>query len=95
MKLPDDVAKTAPLPDFSKFKFLPRRTDIVYRNNRGYNLTIDHLPWGEGAFSIKRYRLSAMEDLQLVEEKQGRGNSLTLRHPLAPDAMELIVLQAK
>lgn len=94
-KLPDDVAKTAPLPDFSKFKFLPRRTDIVYRNNMGYNLTIDHLPWGKGTFSIKRYRLSTMEDLQLVEEKQGRGNSLTLRDPLAPDAMELIVLQAK
>jgi hypothetical protein len=93
MQLPADVAKSAPLPDFSKFKFLPRRTDIVYRNNGGYNLTINHLPWGKKSFHVRRYRISQTQDLDLIDEKHGKGDSLKLQSPLAPDALELIVLE--
>jgi xylan 1,4-beta-xylosidase len=95
MKMPADVAKTIPLPDFSKFKTLPRRTDIVYRNNAGYGLTVDHLPWGKKAFSVKRYRISKTEDFEVVGEMRSAGSSLKLASPLAPDAVELIVLQQR
>ncbi|HZW79529.1 MAG TPA: hypothetical protein VFF50_03570 [Candidatus Deferrimicrobiaceae bacterium] len=93
MPMPADVLKSAPVPDFSKFKFLPRRTDIVYRDNAGYNLTIDNLPWGKKAFHIKRYRISKTQNLESVDEKLGVGASLNLSSALAPEAMELIVLQ--
>ena len=93
MPMPADVLKSAPVPDFSKFKFLPRRTDIVYRDNAGYNLTIDNLPWGKKAFHIKRYRISKTQNFELVDEKEGVGNSLSLSSPLAPEAIELVVLQ--
>jgi xylan 1,4-beta-xylosidase len=95
MQLPADVVKSAPVPDFSKFKFLPKRTDIVYRDNAGYNLTIDHLPWGNKAYRIKRYRLSDTHNLDLVEEKTGAGGRFQFSTALAPDALELIVLQAE
>jgi hypothetical protein len=95
MPLPADVAKSAPVPDFSKFKFLPQRTDILYRSNAGYNLTIDHLPWGERAYRIKRYRLSEAHNLDLVEDKTGAGGRFQFSTALAPDALELIVLQVE
>ena len=93
MPMPADVLKSAPVPDFSKFKLLPRRTDIVYRDNAGYNLTIHNLPWGKKAFHIKRYRISKTQNFELVDEKEGVGNSLSLSSPLPPEAMELVVLQ--
>jgi len=93
MKMPADVLKSAPVPDFSKFKFLPHRTDIVYRDNAGYNLTISNLGWGDKTFRVKRYRISQTQNLDLVDEKSAVGDSLNLASPLAPDALELIVLQ--
>jgi xylan 1,4-beta-xylosidase len=94
MQMPADVLKSVPLPDFSKFKPLPRRTGIVYSDNAGYNVTINNLPWGKKAFSIKRYRISKRQNLELVDEKRSVGDSLNLSSPLAPEAIELIVLQA-
>jgi hypothetical protein len=94
--MPPELQKIGPpLPDFSKVKFLPPRTGIVYRNNAGYNLTINNLPWGNEAFTIKRYRISKSENFELVEEKSVAGGSLRVGNPLAPDAVELIVLQRK
>ena len=94
MQIPPEALKALPaLPDFSKLKFLPPRTDIVYRDNAGYNLTITNLPWGEKTFSVKRYRISETQNLDLVEEKSGAGGTLNFSSPLAPDAVELIVLQ--
>jgi hypothetical protein len=95
MPLPPDVVKSIPLPDFTKFKSLPRRTDIVYRGNDGYNLTVSNLPWGKSKFTVKRYRLDNTRDLELVDEKQSSGNTLNVSSALAPEAMELIVLQRK
>jgi xylan 1,4-beta-xylosidase len=93
MPMPPELQKaTPPMPDMSKVKFLPLRTGIVYRDNRGYNLSIRSLPWGTAPFSIKRYRISKTRDLDLEEEKSARGNSSNLINALAPDALELIVL---
>ncbi|MGA8149689.1 MAG: hypothetical protein WB952_01835 [Terriglobales bacterium] len=94
MQMPPELVKASPpQPDFSKVKFLPPRTDIFYRDNAGYNLTITNLPWGKAAFRLKRYRISETQNLDLVEEKAVAGGVLNLSHPLAPDAVELIVLQ--
>jgi xylan 1,4-beta-xylosidase len=94
MPMPPELKKAAPpMPDMSKVKFLPLRTDIVYRDNRGYNLTIRNLPWGSAPFSIKRYRVSKSQNLDLVEESSAKGDSLNLTNALAPDALELIVLK--
>jgi hypothetical protein len=94
MPMPPELKNAAPpMPDMSKVKFLPLRTDIVYRDNRGYNLTVRNLPWGGARFSIKRYRVSKNQDLDLVEESSANGNSLNLTNALAPDALELIVLR--
>ena len=96
MKMPQDVLKTLPPSlDFSKLKFLPRRTDIVYRDNSGYNLTVENLPWGKKAFSVKRYRIDETRNLDLVEDKSEIGGSLKLSNALAPDSVELIVLQKR
>jgi hypothetical protein len=97
MPLPADVAKSAPLPDFSKFKFLPKRTDIVYRNNAGYSLTVDHLPWGKKPYRIQRYRISDTQNLAPAEAegKTGNGGRLELSGALKPDAVELIVLNVE
>jgi hypothetical protein len=75
--------------------WLPHRTDIVYRDNAGYDLTVSNLPWGKEAFSLKRYRLSATQNLELVERGSGNGGSMRLSHPLPTDTVELIVLERK
>jgi xylan 1,4-beta-xylosidase len=96
MQMPPDLVKASPpMPDFSKVKSLPRRTDIVYRDNAGYNLTIHNLPWGNKAFTVKRYRIGQTQNLELVEERSGAGGSLNLSNSLAPNAVELIVLQRR
>jgi len=96
MQIPADVKKALPpWLDFSKMRFLPRRTDIVYRDNAGYSLTIDNLPWGKKPFTVKRYRIDGTRNLDLMEEKSGVGGSLKLSNPLAPDAVELIVLKRR
>jgi xylan 1,4-beta-xylosidase len=96
MQVPPEISKTLPPSlDFSKLKFLPRRTNIVYRDNAGYSLTVDNLPWGKNAFSIKRYRIDKAHNLALIEEKSGAGGSLNLSNALAPDSVELIVLQKR
>ena len=69
--------------------------NIVYRDNTGYNLTIDNLPWGKRAFTLKRYRLSRTQNLELVEERSGRGGTLKLSQPLPTDSLDLIILDGK
>lgn len=96
MTVPAEVMKTVPSSvDFTKLKFLPLRKDIQYHDNSGYDLAIDNLPWGKTAFQMKRYRISKTKNLELMEETKGDGGSIKLSRELAPDAMELIVLQKK
>jgi hypothetical protein len=95
MPMPADVALPPPAPDAKPERYLAGRTDIVYRDNAGYHLTIDKLPWGKGAFSIKRYRISKSQNMELVEEQAGSGGSLKLSHPLPVDTIELIVLERR
>lgn len=86
---------STPAFEVNKYKLLPNRTDIFYKDNVGYNLTISNLPWGKKEFSVKRYRISGTQNLELVEEKSGTGDNYKVSGPLAPDGVELIVLQRK
>jgi xylan 1,4-beta-xylosidase len=96
MSMPPELQKAAPpMPDMSKVKFLPVRPDIVYHDNAGYNLTIKDLPWGAAEFTLKRYRISNQENLDLVETRQAKGDTLRLSHPLPPNTLELIVLHRR
>ena len=79
----------------SRKTFLPVRTGIVYRDNAGYTLTVNNLPWSNKAFSIRRYRISNSQNLELVEEKQGSGGKLELSSPMPTDTIDLIVLERK
>ncbi len=80
-------------PDSRGHIWLPHRTDVVYRDNAGYHLTLSHLPWGKKAFSLRRYRLSAAQNLDLVERKSGSGGTMRLSHPMPVNTVELIVLE--
>jgi hypothetical protein len=94
----DLVAKPKPAPANpapAPTNELPQRTDIVYKDNAGYNLAIDNLPWGKAAFTMERYRISETQNLDLVEKKSAEGGSLTLSNPLATDTVELIILHRK
>ena len=94
MQMPPDLQKSGPPPpDFSKVKFLSARKDVVYRDNTGYTLTIDNLPWGAAPYTIKRYRISGIKDLDLVEENSSSGGVANISSPLTPPEVELIVLQ--
>ena len=85
-----DRWRVAPFsPPFNK------RTDIVYRDNAGYSLSIENLPWGKAPFTLKRYRISAKQSFDLVEERSASGASITLSNPLQVDNVELITLQRK
>jgi xylan 1,4-beta-xylosidase len=96
MQMPAELQEPgAPSFDINKYKLLPNRTDIVYRNNAGYNLTINNLPWAKQGFTVKRYRISQTENLDLVEEKSRSGDSFKLSSPLAADGIELLILQRK
>jgi hypothetical protein len=56
---------------------------------------IDNLPWGKAAFTLKRYRISNTQNLELVEEESGSGGSLKLSNPMSTDTIELIVLERR
>lgn len=71
---------------------LPPRTGIRYADNAGYTLTLDHLPWGARKFSLKRYRISATQSLDLVEDSTLSGSAVTLAHDLPVNTVDLVVL---
>jgi hypothetical protein len=58
-----------------------------------YALRVAHLPWGKRPFTVKRYRTDEQHDFALMEEFETRGGALELERPLAPPAIELIVLR--
>ena len=54
-----------------------------------------NLPWGQREFSVKRYRITEKENLDLVGETSGKGGTFSLSNPLPPPAVELIILEQK
>jgi hypothetical protein len=71
-----------------------RRHEIVYRDNAGYALVVTHLPWGQGEFTVKRYRVTRTENWA-ESESSGKGGALEMSNPLPPPGVELIVIRRK
>ena len=94
MPTPQDVLTLLNV-DFSKLKSLPRRTNLPREGPSGYELKINHLPWGNAAFSVKRFRTSETQDLALVEQTSGKDGKLHLSASLPAPAVELIVLERR
>ena len=80
-------------PGFPQGVYLPPQ-NLNYVNNQGYNITINNLPWGDGAFSVLRFRLTQNIPLQLTDWSVASGGTATLSAALPPPAIELIILHA-
>ena len=97
MHMPAELQDPAAPSQFDehKYRLLPNRTDIVYRDNAGYSLTIKNLPWGKAAFTLKRYRISKTQRLDLIEEKALSGDTVTLSNAFPVDTVDLLVLERR
>ncbi|HVW67477.1 MAG TPA: hypothetical protein VHB68_00820, partial [Steroidobacteraceae bacterium] len=69
------------------------RRQISYRENEGFDLTIDHLPAGR-AYLVERCRITATDDFQRLASIVPAGGPVHLREPLPPPGVELITVRA-
>jgi hypothetical protein len=92
-EVPKALKPLHPTPALN-FKRAPLR-EIEYKDNRGYKLVIDRLPWGNSQFTLKRYRLDQNHDLAQVENRTSRGNRVELSNDLPPPGIELITLRKR
>ncbi len=70
---------------------LPRRT-VSYADNHGYDLTIEGLQAGK-TYTVERYRITAQNNMSLVDTSMGTGPSIHLYATLPPPGIELVVLK--
>jgi xylan 1,4-beta-xylosidase len=85
----DDVLHVPPVFDV---RLLARRS-IAYRNNSGYDLTIEHLP-ANRSYTIERCRISAASDTASPGGALHAGATVRLQEKLPPPGIELITLRA-
>lgn len=85
----DDVLHVPPVFDV---RLLARRS-ISYRNNGGYDLTIDRLP-ANRHYSVERCRISAAQDFQSIGTTIHEELPIRLRDQLPPPGIELITIRA-
>lgn len=71
-------------------KLLERRS-ITYRNNDGYDLTLENLE--PRPYTVERYRIASSNDLALVDRTEHRGPRIRLSAAMPPPAIELVVLK--
>ena len=85
----DDVLHVPPVFDV---RLLARRS-IAYRNNSGYDLTVDHLPTTR-RYSVERCRISAAHDFTNLGTTLYVNAPIRLQNELPPPAIELITIRA-
>lgn len=85
----DDVLHVPPVFDV---RLLARRS-VAYRNNGGYDLTIDRLP-ANRRYSVERCRISASHDFTKVGSTLYSEVPIRLRDRLPPPGIELITIRA-
>ena len=85
----DDVLHVPPVFDV---RLLARRS-IAYRNNSGYDLTIDHLP-ANRRYSVERCRISPAHDFTHLSTTLYANAPVRLRNELPPPGIELITIRA-
>jgi hypothetical protein len=71
---------------------LPERRALEYRDNGGYDATIN-MPTS-GKYLVKRYRISDSSNFALLDQSKQTGPSIHLRAALPPPGIELIVISA-
>ena len=80
------------VPPVFDVRLLARRS-ISYRNNSGYDLTIDHLP-ANRRYSVERCRISAANDFTSVGTTIYANAPIRLQNELPPPGIELVTLRA-
>jgi len=85
----DDVLHVPPVFDV---RLLARRS-ISYRNNSGYDLTIDHLP-ADRRYRVERCRISAAQDFTSLGTTLHDGGPIHLQDELPPPGIELVTIRA-
>jgi xylan 1,4-beta-xylosidase len=73
---------------------LLERRSLSYERNRGYSLAIDKLPAGQ-EYTVQRYRISAQDNLSLIDTSVQSGPRIQLDATLPPPAIELVVLERR
>ncbi len=85
----DDILHVPPLFDVT---LLPRR-DVDYRDNGGFDLTVQHLA-ADRAYVMETCRITEQDDFQPVRKVIAAGAALHLAARLPPPGVELITLRA-
>jgi hypothetical protein len=80
------------VPPVFDVRLLARRS-VVYRNNSGYDLTIDHLRT-DRRYVVERCRISEADDFSRREKTVYEGGTIHLRNELPPPGVELITIHA-
>ncbi|HEY6924386.1 MAG TPA: glycosyl hydrolase [Steroidobacteraceae bacterium] len=68
------------------------RRDITYRDNAGFDLTLEHLR-ADRSYVVERCRITERDDFQLVSTDIVPGAVLHLREELPPPAVELVTMR--
>src|SRR5262249_12661835 len=79
------------VPPVFNVRLLARRS-ISYRNNGGYDLTIDNLR-ADRRYSVERCRISATQDLTSVGKTVQSGAPIRIQDQLPPPGVELIIVR--
>lgn len=82
------------IPGIGTFTLLPRRA-VTYTNNAGYDLTVNHVPGGQGGVVVTRYRVDDSHSLTLVDQSVIHGSSVRLSAALAAPAIELVTISPR
>lgn len=73
----------------------PRRVDARSARYSGYTLDVDNLPWGQGPYTVVRYRADGTHGGVLLDSRDGEGGSVTLQNSLPVPGVELIEIIRK
>jgi xylan 1,4-beta-xylosidase len=68
------------------------RRDIVYRNNGGFDLTVEHLP-ADRPYILEHCRITQDSDFKVSSTLIAPGNIVHLREELPPPAVELVTVR--
>jgi hypothetical protein len=80
------------VPNVFEVRLLKRR-QVSYRDNGGYDITIDNLAANQ-RYSIERYRISSERNFQLLDRTVQRGPLVRLQARLPPPGIELISIKS-
>ncbi len=84
----DDVLR---VPHVFDVRLLSRR-DVTYRDNTGFDLTIEHLP-ADRSYVLEHCRITDRDDFQLFSTVIAAGQPVHLREDLPPPGVELVTIR--